>query len=51
MTTKEIIDFTVPCDDGAEVYIYAETKEEAFADAVERGYKPISVEDIIETPE
>ena len=51
MTVLEVIDYTVPCDDGAEVYIYASTKIDAFADALERGYKPISVEDIFETPE
>lgn len=48
---SELIDYTVPCDDGDEVYIYATSKEEAFMDALERGYKPISVQDITETPE
>jgi hypothetical protein len=46
-----VIDYTVLCDDGAEVYIYADTKEEAFIDAIERGYRPASMEDIKETPE
>ena len=45
------IDYTVPCDDGAEVHLYANTSQEAFADALERGYKPIAVDEIFETPE
>lgn len=45
------IDWTVLCDDGAEVYIFAPTKTDAFIDAIERGYRPASMEDIKETPE
>ena len=47
----ELIDYTVECDDGAEVYIFAKNKHEAHIDAIERGYAVVSEDSITETPE
>lgn len=47
----EEIDYTVLCDDGEVVYIYAPNKTLALIDAVERGYKPVGEDHITETPE
>ena len=37
-------EFEVLCDDGETVVLEAETFDEAFMDALERGLKPVSVE-------
>ena len=47
----EEIDYTVLCDDGEVVYIYAPNKTMALIDAIERGYKPVGEHGITDTPE
>lgn len=51
MGNRKVIDWTVPCDDGEVVYMYEATKAGAYIEALERGYKPVSIDDITETPE
>ena len=51
MGNRKVIDWTVPCDDGEVVYMYAATKAGAYIEALERGYKPISPDSVYETPE
>ena len=50
MGNRKVIDWTVPCEDGEVVYMYAATKAGAYIEAFERGYTPTSPDDIYETP-
>jgi len=49
MGNRKVVDWTVLCEDGSEVYIYATTAVAAYMEAIERGYKPASINDIKET--
>jgi hypothetical protein len=51
MSNRKLIDWTVPCDDGEVVYMFAYTALGAFIEATERGYKPVSPDAVYATPE
>lgn len=51
MSNRKVIEWTVLLADGSEVRVYAATKVGAFMEAQDRGYKPVSPDDIYETPE
>jgi len=51
MGNRKVIDWTVPCDGGEVVYMFAATALGAYIEAEERGYNPISPDEVYETPE
>lgn len=50
MGNRKLVDWIVLCDDGVEVCIVTHTAAAAFIEAKERGFKPISPNEVTEIP-